>query len=275
MLHVVYDGSLNGDWICDYALSMAEGDPERSLRILHVQDGEADPERVAQRFAELRRACEERGISFDPQLLPQVGGVLETLAHQLPQGELQLVLCGARLYAGRKGFLRGTISDRLLRLGRHHVIALRVVKPGLLGIPRRLLIPLSGHPRGIDAVWPFLSRLVPLAEKIQLLRVMPLSLVRFTHLSRKARDRLKAQGWGYLNRVLADARARCENADIQFDARVVVSDAWPREILEQASRFQAEMLMLGASERLLRMFSSPIEQILADAPCDVGVCRGP
>ncbi len=275
MLHVVYDGSLNGDWICDYALNMAAVDPDRRLRILHVKDGQADPARVARRMDELKEACERKQLGFDPQILPEVGGVFATLTRHLPVGEGHLVLCGVRLEPGYKGFLRGTVSDRLLKLGRYDVIALRVVKPGLLGFPRRFLIPLSGHPRGIGAAWPFISHFLPLAESVQLLRIMPLGRMRFLHVSQDTRRGLKKQGWLYLRDVLDDVRQRCPDGGFLLDGRVVVSQDWGREILWHADKLNSEMIVMGASERSLHLRHNPIEKILADAPCDVGVCRGP
>jgi nucleotide-binding universal stress UspA family protein len=49
-------------------------------------------------------------------------------------------------------------------------------------------------------------------------------------------------------------------------------------VLVEASRLKSQLLLLGASERSLAhrvVHGQVLERILRDAPCDVGIYRGP
>jgi nucleotide-binding universal stress UspA family protein len=56
----------------------------------------------------------------------------------------------------------------------------------------------------------------------------------------------------------------------------VLSDDWAKETFIQAGKLNADMVLLGASERGLshRFFlGNRIERILSSTPCDVGIYR--
>lgn len=65
--------------------------------------------------------------------------------------------------------------------------------------------------------------------------------------------------------------------DVGLDLHTVLCQDWAREILLYASRLRVQMILLGASERRLvyrLLHGSPLERVLRDAPCDVGIYRG-
>ncbi len=274
MLHLAFDGSLHGSWVGAYGVRLASLREPRRLRVVHVRTAR---EGTAARLEALRAFGARWGVEVElVEREPGADG-FATLVGALPEGADELVLCGLRVRSRRRAFLRGTVSERLLRLGRHAVVALRSVRPGLLGSPRRVLVPLSGHPRRLAAAWPFAHRLLPLAERVSILRVMPPGRLGLAHLSPGGRARLKDAGRRYVDDALAELRRVQGDAGPLLDGRVVIAADWAGQILAQASELNVDLILLGASERtlLVRALYNPLERILRDAPCDVGVCRGP
>lgn len=68
--------------------------------------------------------------------------------------------------------LSGTLAENLLRTGHCNVLALRILMPGLLGAPRKLLLPVACNPGEARAVAPFLRRLLPSADELHVFRAM-------------------------------------------------------------------------------------------------------
>jgi nucleotide-binding universal stress UspA family protein len=157
------------------------------------------------------------------------------------------------------------------------VLALRVVQPGLLGLPHNLLVPLAGHPDGFDRLAPILRRLATQLRKLYFLHAMPVSPLTQPHLSLAQREQRLQAGHRYLDRVYAEFTAGLGPPAFVVDRRVLITTDPVHQILVEASRLKAQMLLLGASERSLahRVFhGQALEQILRDTPCDVGIYRG-
>ncbi|EKD34523.1 MAG: universal stress protein UspA-like protein, partial [uncultured bacterium] len=196
----------------------------------------------------------------------------------IPPGENSYCLCGARIAPRGRGFLAGTVSERLLRSRKFNVMAIRVVNPGLLGRPTNLLFPLAGHPRGFAAAMPFLRMLAPSLAGLHLLRVMEVNPFFFRYISTGAVRQRLTEGREYLNRASAEIRSETGAANLHLDRHVVLSDDWAKEILIQAGRIHASMIMLGATERNLPsrfFYGNKLERILRHTPCDVGIYRRP
>ena len=149
---LTYDGSVNGDWIAHYAVALAAADAAsgRRLRVLHVETTDISGPPLAAKFDNIRRLCARAGIEAEIEILPMRDGVFGGLRAALPGDPETLVVCGLRAKGGRRGFLHGTVSERLLNAGQGTVVALRVVQPGLLGVVRRLLLPVAGKLPGRD-----------------------------------------------------------------------------------------------------------------------------
>lgn len=278
MLFLAYDGSLNGDWIARYALQLAAGSGEPCLKLLHVDDGQWPAPLLQSKLDYLGSEARRLNLELTIEQLPQQGSVARTLLRALPCGRDQLLVCGTRAKVGRRTLLAGTTAEKLLDARPCPVLALRVVHPGLMGQPGRLLIPLAGHPRLLQNAQPVLRHLLPLATEVFLLRVMPLTRYRHRHLSDRHLDHLRQPGAEYLRQAREQLLGSGLAAAARVDWRVVLSDDWVMEILLHCSHFKTEFGLLGASERLLTRLSlpgNPLERILQGTPCDLGIYRGP
>ena len=204
-------------------------------------------------------------------------GVTEVLLERVPPGKDTLLVTGTRARPRNMALLAGTVSARLLAKGRCSIVAVRVVHPGILGQPGRVLLPLAGHPRGASHAVSLLSLLGADLVQLHVLLVREVSRARFRILSAEAAERLMADGRAFVGRVEDELGAALDLSSVIVDASVVVSDDVPKEILVAAVRHNERLICLGASERSFpeRLFyGDPIEQILRDAPCDVAVYRG-
>lgn len=274
-IYLAYDGSINADWVARYALNMAHH-AGRSLYIIHVDDGIYSQESIAAKITAVKEEARPLGVEVKQLLVPLAKDVTNSLLSVIPQGPESLCICGARITSRGKGFLAGTISERLLRHRLFDAMAIRVVKPGLLGAPRDLLFPLSGHPRGFQAAMAFFRLLAPDVDHIHLLRVMEVSPFWFQYMSvNKARAK-HLEGMNYINTILGDIRAQLVDSGIHVDGKVILSDDWVKEILIQASKLKTQLIIMGASDRNLPsryFYGNKIEQILRETPCDVGIYR--
>ncbi len=275
MLYLAYDGSLNGDWVARYAVRFA-AHVGRALTLLHVEDDSLDEKELAGKVERLDRECRAQGVELYPQALPRAKSVFFTLLDHIPAGDQSLVVCGTRVRSRNRAFLTGTISEKLLRCGRFDVLAIRVVQPGLLGSPREFLLPLAGHPRGFQAIWPFFRLFLPEVDRVYLLRAMQVNALRLPHLSRERQRALREAGNRYLNEVAEEIGRRRGKADFRLDSRVRICDDWVREVLLQASDLKVRLLLLGATERSLGhrlLHGDALERVLHGTPCDVGIYR--
>ena len=276
MLVFAYDGSLNGDWVAHYAVRFAATTPERRLRLLHVSDGRATAD-LAQRIARIADECALLGVALVPELHEAAGrGVADRLLGLVPPGPGTMLIAGTRSRPRNLTFLAGTVSARLLAADRCSVVAIRVVHPGVLGQPGRVLLPVAGHPRGARHALPLLRLLGPDLRELHLLLVRELSRPRFRLLRPATAQRLLDEGQDLVDRVEDEVRAALAPHASVLDASVVVSDDAPKEILVFAGKLRSRLICLGASERSLPRrlaYGDPIEQVLRDATCDVAVYR--
>lgn len=275
LIVLAHDGSINADWLAGYALQFAASLPNPRLFLVHILDGTFTRERISAQFAELSERCRERGIDCKSLILEKDHDVFSTLVASIPSGQPSICLCGARVAPRGRGFISGTISERLLRSAPCDVIAIRVVSPGMLGSPSTLLFPLAGHPRGFHSALPFLELLLPSVRRLFLLRVMTVSPLHFRYISNDSAKNKISAGYAYLNRVSDEIRGHL-TLNVYLDYRVVLSDDWAKEILIQAGKLNASMVLLGATERSLPhrfFYGNRIEQILRATPCDVALYR--
>ncbi len=277
MLVFAYDGSLNGDWVAHYAVRFAASTPDRCLRMLHVHDA-APANHLAERVARIADECRLLGVGFSAELHPGASaGVAERLIALCPPGPGTTLVCGARARARGLAFLAGTVSARLLASARFGVVALRVVHPGVLGQPGRVLLPVAGHPRGAADAIPLLRLIGADLRHLHVLFVREASRLRLHDPGHVALERLLAEGRAYVARVEDEARAALAPHGFALDASVVLAKDVVGEILVCAARHRVRLVCLGASERTLpeRIVSgSPIERVLRETTADVAVYRG-
>jgi len=276
MVWLAYDGSLNGDWIFRYALRFAAQGNDRTLNLLHVDDGQVAPEALRDKLDRLETACLEEAVRLQPHYLSRGRGVLPTLLAALPDDNEHLLVCGARLRPRHRFYLRGTIAEGLLRARKLPALALRVVQPGLCGQAHDFLLPLAGHPQGFARAWPFFRYFLPDIRSLYLLRGMAVSSVRLPHLSQQGERAQISTGEAYLEAVRREVLAHQREHPFLLDSSVTLCSDWSQEVLLQASRLKSQLLLLGATGRSLRPLwrRDPLERVIAASPCDVGVYQG-
>ena len=203
MLIFAYDGTLNGDWVAHYAVRFALHDPDHCLRLVHVLET-ATRDVVDERIARLAEECRIVGVELEVERLPSEGkSVAERLLEVVPPGPGTMLVTGTRARPRNMAFLAGTVSARLLAEAPFAIAALRVVQPGILGQPGRVLLPLGGHPRGARFAVPLLAHLGPELHQLHVLYVRELSRRRFRALGVGAAEQLLVEGRRF---VAADRR---------------------------------------------------------------------
>lgn len=270
-----YDGSLNGDWVAHYAARFAAHDETRALRLVHVYSDAPEPG-VPERIARVAEECKVLGVTLEVVLVAQGGlDVAARLSSLVPPGAT--LVAGTRARPRKLAFLAGTVSARLLEAGRFPVIAIRVVQPGVLGQPGRVLLPLAGRPRTAEHALPPLRLVGPDLHHLHVLLVREVSHLRFRLLGSEGAERHLARGRAFLGPIEEELRAALAPHRFELDSTVVVSDDAPKEILLAAARHRSRLICLGASERTLPqrvLYGNPIEQVLRATPADVAVYRG-
>lgn len=277
MLFFAYDGSINGDWVSHYAAQLAAGHPEGKLHLIHVRDGQTDDAVLAEKLQWMRGECARVGVELVPRMLDRAGRVFDAIRAVVPEGREHHLVCGTRLREQQRGLLSGTVSEQLLRSGHCNVLAVRVVQPGLLGLPRHLLLPVSGHPRGFRSGLPFLRLFSPNVSRLHILLVVRVSRWRFSRMSHESIERRRLPGQAYCKQVEQEISNQLGLGARVVDAQVVVSDDVPKEIVIAANRTKSRLIYMGASERNLTerfFYGNPVEQVLRDAVCDVAIYRG-
>lgn len=277
VIYLAYNGSTNGDWIARYGITLALNDPDRRLKVIHVDTGEIPRARLDGKLAFLARECAAAGLALDVAVVPPAGDVFRTLVEHVPAGTDTYLVCGARAMSGYRGYLAGTTTERLLGRHRVNVMAVRVVQPGLLGAPHDFLLPVGGHPFGVHTGIAFMRLFEAGVRRVELLRVMTVGRPLFKRLGPEAARRLRETGRAQLRRVEDELVQRTGIDHARIDAAVVVSDDRKREILIAASRHRSHLICMEASLEHLGtgfFYGNPLEVILRDASCDVAIYRG-
>lgn len=274
---VAFDGSLNANWVARYAMRVAAA-MDTELLLVHVADGNIAEDLFEQRRARLLHECANAGISVRRCDVASSGDVARAILDVVPRGPDSLLLCGARARAHGAGWLSGSVAERLLRAGHCAVIALRVLAPGLLGHTRRLLLPLAGWPgESRDAV-SVLRPLLAGTEQLHLLRVMEVAARVIDHASRAELERLRGHARAAVTDSERELRATLDLDRIHVDAHVRLDQGWAHAATVVARVYDCNLLLAGGSERQLGVTGgkpAPVERLLANAPCDVGIYRAP
>ncbi len=266
-----YNGSTHGDWVGTYAVRLAAAAPDSALRVVHVEEHGEDAERFAAKLARLEESAAAAGVALEVRRVAAGSGeVAAVLEEAIPDDPAGIVVTGLRARETGRGLLRGTISERLMSSARHSVLALRVVSPGLLGQVEHLLFALSQNPRSAARAALFLRRFAPGLRRLSLLTVMEPPRAQ----TAAEVNTLHALGREHLRRSQAELRTVYAPRAFPVDPHVAISKDWASEIVRQAARVKAQLLLIGATERSLPsrlVFGNPLERVLEDAPCDVAI----
>ena len=274
---LTYDGSVNGDWIAHYALRLAARAADTALNLVYVEDAGVPAPRLLAGLKSIERQAAALGVAVTEEILPMRQGVLGGLTDYLPAGPKTVVVCGARVREGRRGYLRGTISERLMQLRRYNVLALRVVQPGLLGQPRLVLAPVADKADALANSLPILRLLAPDIRRLDLLHVVERRRTLLQGLPSSKAKRLREEALDVLHRVEAGLRERLALPKGGVELLARVADDWPGETILQANYLHSGLIFVEASRRGLAQHflpGRPIETLLAQANCDVAVYRG-
>jgi hypothetical protein len=281
LIHLAYDGSINGDWVAWYAQNLARQEADRTLRVIYINTDEISAEAVHAKVATMESASADYGVTLKLDIIRSSGPATDTIFRDLlanvPASPGTLLLCGARLNAGSRGYLAGTVSEKLLSDKSFNVMAVRVAQPGLLGAPRRFLLPIAGDREGFLMSADILRRFAPNISRIHLLRVMLVKHLLFRRLQHEQAERLRDKGWDSIAGLDQELAERTGVEQALIDGNVVVSDDWAHEVIIAANRHKSHLILMEAAWKNLRrtfQYGNPLEVVLRDAPCDVAIFRG-
>jgi nucleotide-binding universal stress UspA family protein len=277
MIYFAYDGTIHGDWVSHYAIRLAVHHSTRELHLVHINEQILSPLALEERIAAIDAQCQRAGVRLQAEIGTISGDVSQSLEARLPTGPETFVLCGTRSRRSRSGWLSGTVSERLLQSNLRQVLAVRVMQPGLLGLPRDFLLPIAGHPQGFRGGLPLLRLFGPDISRIHILHVHRLPHWRYRVLTHDSVQRLSQRGAEYCRRIEREISQELGLDPAMIDTRTIVSDDVPKEIVIFANKVRSRLIYLGASQRTLPQrffYGNPIEQILRDANCDVAIYRG-
>jgi nucleotide-binding universal stress UspA family protein len=275
-LAFAYDGSLNGDWVAHYAVRLATNALDRRLRLLHLREPTSPRPHLDERIARIAAECRRHDVTLDVDVHDAGSHDVSSRLAALVPPEAMLIT-GARARPRKLAFLAGTVSARLLASAPFGVVAIRVVHPGVLGQPGRVLLPLAMAPGAAAAALPLLALLGDDLHRLHVLNVREVSRLRFRFLSSGAAERMLDEGRAFATEAEATLRTGLAPHRFELDSSVVVSDDAAKEILIHASKDRSRLVCLGASarnvpERLVH--GNPIEQVLRETVADVAVYRG-
>lgn len=277
MLFFAYDGSIHSDWVSHYAVRLATNHPDRILHPIHVREKHLSEEPLDEKLERIRAKCQHLGIELRLHIERMAGAINQTIRSTVAGRADSHLVFDTRAHERKQGLLSGTVSEHLSRLGDCNVLALRVVQPGLIGCPRRLLLPVSVYPRGFRSGLPFLQLFGPGIVQMHILFVRRVASWRFRMLSHIAADQLRQLGQAYCERVEQEISELLNLGASIVDTNTVVSDDVPKEIVIAATKTKSRLIYMGGSERNLTerlLYGNPIEQMLRDAICDVAIYRG-
>jgi len=276
MIYFAYDGSINGDWVSRYAIHLAAGSDEKRLRLLHVHDEAAARETAVEAgIARIRSECEEEGVAFEEAVHAQHGSVAETLREVLadvPPADATLVL-GTRVRPRRRHYLAGTVAETMLCWRHLDTVAVRVVHPGLLGVPHTLLLSLAGSDCEGEVYGRLLALLTPGIRRLHLLYLLRMRRLWWRLFGRRYAEHQHQQAHAHIEQCEAQLTAaaaippRCVDVRVRFAAHAAA------DMLNHARKHKAQLLVLGydgggiPSKQERRL----IERLLKSAPCDVAI----
>ena len=276
-IYLAYDGSINANWIARYAIRMAVNHPEKKLHIVYIEDAEVPTPELNTSVKQIEIEARAVGVDANLELCPMHNGVFGGLAEHIPPGPQTFVICGARVKKGRRGFLAGTISEQLLSARQYNVMALRVVQPGLLGLPRDVLVPVSGDLGGLHDGLSMLELMLRDIHRVHLLNIVEAKRSPFRLLSPADSRRQRTEATAYVREVESELLKRLDLDPESVDSHVGIAKSWSTEAILQASRLHVGLVFVEAPrDSLVRrfLFSEEVEQLLGQSPCDVAVYRG-
>jgi hypothetical protein len=273
----VYDGSVTANWIIRYAIRLAGATPKRTLRLVSVPESRTSGELATRRLENLLSECARAGIEVSVRNAHAGRDLAAAVLDHVPQGSDSFLVCGIPKQKGRTmGRLRATLAGSLLRFGHCNVLALRILMPGLLGTPHKLLLPAACKPGEARALEPFLRLLLPSVDELHVFRAMIMQTMKIHRARYGTLVALRAHGRAAVTHFEGELRRALPIENIHLDSYVRIAEDWTRPAVILASQHHCDLVLAGASERELAAGSRRkrlLEQLLEHAPCDVGLYR--
>lgn len=273
-IHLCYDGSINADWVTRYAVCFARHQPDRRLRVVHVETGELPSDLLKRKLKGLEKDARAAGVTVGIDTVPVRGTVAATLATAIPEGPDVFVICGTRARGGRHGFLSGTVTEKLLTRQASNVMAMRVVQPGLLGVAHSILLTVTDIRTFWGSALPFLDLMVPEVKRVHILNAVKVRRLTYRHMTQRRLSKLRAKGFAEAREAERTVMEKTGLTDPTIDSSVRVTDDWVMETIILASRHKSQLICLQVPRRSLKdrlPFANPIERMLRDTPCDVAL----
>ena len=275
-IFLAYDGSINADWVSRYAIRFAANSNHKKLFLFHILDGSFSSEEIRIKIKSIEDECSFHEVEMGHAVLPVSDNVYNTIIQSVPHGRNNFCVCGARITSRGKGFLTGTISEKLLQANKFNVLAIRVVHPGLLGCPKELLVPLVGTKVDYETYLTFYHLLAPDIEKVHFLSIIHANPWLLPYFSQKRIKTYKNKGFEHLRLILEKIREKEDPLSVRYDGRVVLSDDWVHETLIQASQLKVRLVLVEAAGKGFFSRFIPlgrIERLLRNTTCDVALFK--
>jgi len=274
MIYFAYDGSIDGDWVSRYAIQMAARSTPAALHLVHVRE-RTNENVLGDKVGRIEHECRLLGVTLTVSEKPLERDLFSTLVTMLDPESL--VICGMRTKshkASRRGYLRQSIARRLLEHPTFDVLAVKVLHPGLLGVPHRLLLPLHPVLPAPQGGMRFLKLMAANLHRIHLLELIPAGRIPFRPGFRQWLSQQREAAAARLSGGERELAGQLAVGEQQFDSTIRLTDAWPYEVVVRAGRHKSQLVFMGLPRRSLlqRLTRSyPVETVLRDAPCDVAI----
>jgi hypothetical protein len=273
----VYDGSMSAYWVVRYAMRLTRATPERTLGLICVAQGMTSKQPAAVRLEKVLYECGRADIRVSLQHLDTGPNLAAAVLDHVRPGPQSFLVCRIPTETNRpRCRLSGTLAENLLRAGHCNVLALRILMPGLLGAPRKLLLPVACNPGEARAVAPFLRLLLPSADELHVFRAMITRTMRIHRARYGTLAGLRAHGRAAVTHFETELRGVLPVEGLHLDTYVRIADDWTGPAVILASQHRCGLVLAGASDRQLAGGSRRkrlLEQLLEHAPCDVGLYR--
>lgn len=272
MIYFAYDGSINGDWVSRYAIRLAAATATRQLCLLHIRgEEELQQTTVDAGIERIRRECNEEKVELEVVEHELQGSVAATLQQMLPATppEDALLVLGTRVRPRQRRYLAGTVADAMLRQRHLDTLAVRVVHPGLLGVPHTLLFSLTGSAGERENNCRLLALLAPNLRRLHLLFLLPVRSLWQRLFGHRDGEALRRQGQVYVDACENELTSHLQLSPHAIDVRVRFSEHMAIDLVIHARKHKSQLICLAydGSRQELQL----IERLLKEAPCDVAV----
>ncbi|MBT3980573.1 MAG: universal stress protein [Bacteriovoracaceae bacterium] len=275
MIYLAYDGSLHSDWVARYAMNMATNIGVKELHILYVEDGKMSRSKFDEKLKALVDEVEQRNLEPFVSILPLKGNVSSSIINHLPQNSQCFLIAGARSHGHLKGFLSGSIAEKLLIKNKSFsTIIFRVTRPGLLGVAKNILIPTAKNHLHLQQASSILKGFAPGISELRLLHIKKLFSLFFRNLSPKRAERFRKKSLQDLEEVSSFMKASLDLGDHQIKTHAQLSNSLSKEVILFANKWHSDLIFMGAPDSYLNrhsFFGNLFEQILRRSNCDVAL----